>query len=110
VNERRLLGRSAMAMEKLATVNADLFLSGHLHISHVSHTVDRYQVPGHSALIVQASTVSTRGRGEQPSFNVLQMQRPDIVLSRHAWDDVAGGFVASEVGRYRHAESGWMGR
>ncbi|HTH23834.1 MAG TPA: metallophosphoesterase, partial [Vicinamibacterales bacterium] len=37
VHERRLVGRSAMAMEKLAAVNADLFLSGHLHISHVSH-------------------------------------------------------------------------
>jgi 3',5'-cyclic AMP phosphodiesterase CpdA len=109
VHEQRLLGRSAMAMEKLAMVHADLFLSGHLHLSHVSHTVDRYQVSGHSALIVQAGTISTRGRGEQPSFNVLQMQRPDIVLSRHAWDDVAGGFVASEVGRYRHGDRGWKG-
>ena len=57
VQERRLLGRAAMAMAKLATAKADLFLSGHLHLSHASHSVERYRVAGHSALIVQAGTV-----------------------------------------------------
>ena len=82
VHERRLLGRSAHAMARLAEANADLFLSGHLHISHVSHAIDRYEIAGHSALIVQAGTVSTRSRGEQPSFNVLRMERPQIELRR----------------------------
>jgi 3',5'-cyclic AMP phosphodiesterase CpdA len=107
VHVRRLLGRSAEAMARLGAVNADLFLSGHLHISHVSHTVDRYEAAGHSALIVQAGTVSTRGRGEQPSFNVLRMQRPQIELSRYSWDAAAGGFMASTVGTYRHSDRGW---
>jgi 3',5'-cyclic AMP phosphodiesterase CpdA len=107
VHERRLLGRSAEAMARLGQANADLFLSGHLHISHVSHTVDRYEAAGHSALIVQAGTVSTRGRGEQPSFNVLRMQRPEIELLRYAWDPAASSFTASPVGRYRHQSSGW---
>ena len=108
IEERRLLGRSAMAMARLTGANADLFLSGHLHISHVSHAVDRYEIAGHSALIVQAGTVSTRSRGEQPSFNVLRLQRPEIVLSRHSWDDRAAAFTASMVGRYRHsATRGW---
>jgi 3',5'-cyclic AMP phosphodiesterase CpdA len=108
VHERRLLGRSAAAMSKLAAANADLFLSGHLHISHVSHAVDRYEIEGHSALIVQAGTVSTRSRGEQPSFNVLRIQRPNIELMRCSWDDVAGTFVSSTVGRYRHTDRGWL--
>ena len=107
VAERRLLGRSAMAMARLAAANADLFLSGHLHISHVSHAVDRYQIAGHSALIVQAGTVSRRGRGEQPSFNVLRLQRPEIVLTRYCWDEASAGFTASMVGRYRHDSRGW---
>lgn len=107
VHQRRLLGRSAMAMERLAASNADLFLSGHLHISHVSHVADRYEVAGHSGLIVQAGTVSMRGRGEQPSFNVLRMQRPEIVLSRHSWDPHRAAFTASPVGRYRHGPNGW---
>ena len=97
-----------MAMERLAAANADLFLSGHLHISHVSHVADRYKAGGHTGLIVQAGTVSTRGRGGQaPSFNVLRMHRPEIDLSRHTWDDVAAEFTASPVGRYRHTDQGW---
>jgi 3',5'-cyclic AMP phosphodiesterase CpdA len=107
VHERRLLGRSAEAMARLGEVNADLFLSGHLHISHVSQTVDRYEAAGHSALIVQAGTVSMRGRGEQPSFNLLRMERPDIELLRYSWDPSAASFTASAVGRYRHSERGW---
>jgi 3',5'-cyclic AMP phosphodiesterase CpdA len=107
VHERRLLGRSAEAMARLGAVNADLFLSGHLHISHVSHTVDRYEAAGHSALIVQAGTVSTRGRGEQPSFNLLRLQRPEIELLRYSWDPQTAEFMAATAGRYRHSASGW---
>jgi 3',5'-cyclic AMP phosphodiesterase CpdA len=108
VQERRLLGRAKMAMAKLAMVNADLFLSGHLHLSHASHSVERYRVEGHSALIVQAGTVSKRGRGEQPSFNLLRVQRPEIELSRFVWDPSRSDFARSIVGRYRHTESGWV--
>jgi 3',5'-cyclic AMP phosphodiesterase CpdA len=109
VHERRLVGRYAKAMEKLAAANADLFLSGHLHISHVSHVADRYTAGGHTGLIVQAGTVSTRGRGGQaPSFNVLKMHRPEIELSRHSWDEKSASFESSPVGHYRHsADRGW---
>ena len=81
VDPKRLLGRSGMAMSRLAKANADLFLSGHLHISHVSHSAERYKLDGRSALIVQAGTVSRRSRGEQPSFNVLKLERPNIELT-----------------------------
>jgi 3',5'-cyclic AMP phosphodiesterase CpdA len=107
VEEKRLLGRSVMAMAQLAKVNADLFLSGHLHVSHVSNAAVRYKLDGHAALIVQAGTVSTRSRGEQPSFNVLRMERPEIKLDRHTWDDVAGAFTSHDVDCYRHAARGW---
>jgi 3',5'-cyclic AMP phosphodiesterase CpdA len=108
VSERRLLGRARMAMAKLATVNADLFLSGHLHVSHASQSAERYRIEGHSALIVQAGTVSMRGRGEQPSFNVLRVQRRDIELSRLVWDPATRTFVMTSTERYRHTESGWI--
>ena len=107
VHQRRLLGRSAMAMAKLAAVNADLFLSGHLHIAHVSHAVERYEAAGHSGLIVQAGTVSLRGRGERPSFNVLRMHRPEIELSRYMWEPATAGFTPTAVGQYRHGATGW---
>lgn len=108
VHERRMVGRSEMAMMRLADSNADLFLSGHLHISHVSRTVERYDIAGHSALIVQAGTVSTRGRGgQEPSFNVLRMHRPEIDLARYSWDASARTFTSAPMGSYRHSDSGW---
>ena len=107
VAEKRLLGRSAEAMARLAKANADLFLSGHLHVSHLSHAAERYKLEGRSALIVQAGTVSRRSRGEQPSFNVLRLQRPEIALTRHTWDDVDGAFTAHDAGCYRHEARGW---
>jgi len=107
VEEKRMVGRSVMAMAKLAKANADLFLSGHLHISHVSHAAERYQLNGHSALIVQAGTVSTRSRGEQPSFNVLRLHRPEITLERFAWDEAATQFTAIASNIYRHSDKGW---
>jgi len=110
VEERRLLGRAQMAMGRLAKANADLFLSGHLHLSHTSHSVDRYKIEGHSALIVQAGTVSLRGRGEQPSFNVLRIQKPEIELIRHVWDPSSRAFVPTPMGRYVHTPSGWKDR
>ena len=107
VQERRLLGRAPMAMARLAKANADLFLSGHLHLSHASHSVERYKIEGHSALIVQAGTVSLRGRGEQPSFNVLRIQRPEIELVRYVWDPSSSIFTPTATGRYVHTPSGW---
>ena len=108
VRERRLLGRARMAMARLAAANADLFLSGHLHLSHASRSAERYRIEGHSALIVQAGTISIRGRGEQPSFNVLRIHRPDIELSKFVWNPSAADFTASAVGRYRHTDAGWI--
>ena len=108
VRERRLLGRARMAMARLSKANADLFLSGHLHLSHASRAADRYRIEGHSGLIVQAGTVSSRGRGEQPSFNLLRIERPEIALLKYVWDPTAREFVASDWGRYRHAAEGWV--
>jgi 3',5'-cyclic AMP phosphodiesterase CpdA len=109
VHEGRLLGRARMAMAALAKANADLFLSGHLHLSHTSHSAERYRIDGHSALIVQAGTVSLRGRGEQPSFNVLRIHRPEISVLRMAWDSASRTFLQIASGHYRHTSSGWVG-
>jgi 3',5'-cyclic AMP phosphodiesterase CpdA len=108
VREERLLGRAAMAMAKLSTAGADLFLAGHLHVSHIGHTAERYQIAGHSALVVQAGTVSTRSRGEQPSFNVLRIQRPHISIARSVWTQTAGVFTETAESSYRHTETGWI--
>jgi 3',5'-cyclic AMP phosphodiesterase CpdA len=108
VREERLLGRAEMAMNKLSAAGADLFLAGHLHISHIGHTAERYDIGNHSALVVQAGTVSTRSRGEQPSFNVLRIERPNISVERIVWDAERRAYVEAGQARYRHGHSGWI--
>jgi len=106
-DEKQLIGRSGMAMAQLAEVGADLFLAGHLHVTHVGSTAERYQIAGHSALVVQAGTLSTRGRGEANSFNVLPLARPDVSVDRYIWDGQPQGFRVSSTARFRHTADGW---
>ena len=102
-----LVGRAKSAMAQFAEVGADLFLAGHLHVSHIGRTAERYKIAGHSALVVQAGTISARLRGEPNSFNVLRVNRPDITVARHTWDEAKQEFVAEPARRFRHSEQGW---
>jgi hypothetical protein len=94
-----------MAMTGLAECGADLFLAGHLHISHTGHT-KRYNIHGYSALVVQAGTAtSTRERGEANSFNLLRIAYPAITVEKHVWN--APAFVVSTVEQFKHTAEGW---
>jgi len=108
VKEERLLGRAEMAMKKLSAAGADLFLAGHLHISHIGHAAERYDIGNHSALVVQAGTLSIRSRGEEPSFNVLRIERPHISVERKAWNPSRTRYEEDGEARYRHGERGWV--
>ena len=108
-HERDLVGRARMAMTSLAECGADLFLAGHLHISHTGHTAKRYKIRGHSALVVQAGTASsTRGRGESNSFNVVRVEHPEIVVERFVWQVEKAVFSVASVEDFRHTGDGWV--
>lgn len=105
----QLVGRARMAMETLASCGADLFLAGHLHISHTGHTATRYRIAGHSALVVQAGTAtSTRSRGEANSFNVLRLAHPEITVERMSWQLEVSAFALAETEHFRHTPDGWV--
>jgi 3',5'-cyclic AMP phosphodiesterase CpdA len=102
-----LVGRAKMAMQRFAAAGADVFLAGHLHVSHVGHTADRYDIAGHSALVVQAGTLSTRGRGELNTFNVLRISRPEMAVERYSWESGSQTFDQSFAGTFRRTTEGW---
>jgi len=107
-HESLLIGRSEMAMVHLAEGGADLFLAGHLHVSHVGVTAARYKIAGHSAVVVQAGTMSTRGRGEPNSFNVVRLERGCIAVERLTWRRTENQFRAAWRGTFRRAADGWV--
>jgi len=108
-DERDLVGRARMAMNLLAECGADLFLAGHLHVGHTGHTAKRYNIRGHSALVVQAGTASsTRGRGEANSFNVIRTQHPEITVERLEWRPAATSFELASREFFRHTSEGWV--
>lgn len=107
--ERALVGRARMAMPKLAECGADLFLAGHLHVSHTGHTTTRYKIPGHSALVVQAGTASsTRARGETNSFNVVRLEHPRISIERVSWEPGSERFETSTAENFQRSPDGWV--
>jgi 3',5'-cyclic AMP phosphodiesterase CpdA len=105
---RNIVGRAAQAMSILAECGADIFLAGHLHLSHTGHTAKRYNIQGHSALVVQAGTaVSTRSRGELNSFNVLTLNFPRVTVARYEWQAVARAFQPCVPEEFERRAEGW---
>jgi 3',5'-cyclic AMP phosphodiesterase CpdA len=107
-DHRQLVGRSAAAMQAMAGCGVDLLLAGHLHLTHTALTAARYKIAGHSALVVQAGTaISTRGRGEANSFNILRIAHEQIEVERILWRPEAGSFVSEGSAKFQRASEGW---
>ena len=104
-----LVGRAHMAMNRFAECGADLFLAGHLHLGYTAHTSARYNIAGHSALVVQAGTAtSTRGRGEANSFNIIRIDAEELMVERVQWDSSADLFRQASMEHFRRSEGIWV--
>ena len=64
----------------------------------------------HSALVLQAGTLSTRGRGEPNAFNVVRLERPFISVDRRTWDATRQVFDSSWTGEFQCTPQGWITR
>ena len=107
-DDAELVGRARKAMEMFASCGADLFLAGHLHVSHAGNTAARYQISGHSALVVQAGTAtSSRARGESNSFNVVRIDRPYMGVERFTWRPERKTFALLSTKRFQYLSGEW---
>lgn len=109
LNPDEVIDRAEQAMRAFSAVGTDVLLSGHLHASHVTDTQARYPHPEFSAVIVQAGTAtSSRGRGEENSFNVLTLDKDNIGVRRYAWSASENRFGAREEQSFRRENDHWV--
>ncbi len=109
--EDDIVGRAKLAMKTLAECGADVFLAGHLHVSHIGNTAHRYKISGHSALVIQAGTAtSTRGRGEANSFNVIRIEKRRLIIERLEWQTEQTQFALAKSEEFEQSSNGWTRR
>jgi 3',5'-cyclic AMP phosphodiesterase CpdA len=101
-----LVGRSRMAMNNFARSGVDIFLAGHLHVTHAGST-ERHEIAGHTALVIQAGTAtSTRGRGELNSFNVIRIRESEVSVEPYSWQPAHQTFSPSTIKYFRRSAPG----
>lgn len=108
-DEDDIVARAKEAMPLITESGADVFLAGHLHVSHIGHSARRYKLDdGYSALIIQAGTAaSVRERGEENSFNLLEFERPFLTVRRFQCSIPSAGFHLAADERFVQSEHGW---
>lgn len=110
-DEDDIVGRARESLPLIAEAGADVFLAGHLHMSHVTASTRRYKLKdGYSALIIQAGTAtSLRGRGEENSFNLLTFEHPRLVVERYLYGG-SDGFQPTSAEVFERGDGGWQRR
>jgi predicted phosphodiesterase len=92
-------GVARVAFERWAGCGADLLLCGHLHVA-ATQVVSR-------TIVVNAGTaISTRGRGQANSFNVVLIApRGGVTVTQWEWN--GSEFVKREDAVFERHEAGW---
>lgn len=107
-DDAELVGRASKAMGRFASCGIDIFLAGHLHVSHAGSTAARYKLKGHAAVVVQAGTAtSSRARGEFNSFNVVRIDRSSIDVEHFSWIREQTRFSVSSIQRFEFLSGVW---
>lgn len=107
--ETDIVGGAQEAVPLIAESGADVFLSGHLHVSRISHSAHRYRLEsGRSMLIIQAGTAaSVRERGEANSFNLILYEHPLLTVNRFKCTIPSAGFSLETNERFTRTDAGW---
>ena len=94
-----VVGGAQRAMDAFEPCEVDLFVSGHIHLVHIS-SATRYR-PGYKATILQAGTAtSTRARRESNSFFIYQIDETTISCETQSWNPDTRKFELLRTNRF----------
>jgi 3',5'-cyclic AMP phosphodiesterase CpdA len=109
VDGDRVILRAKLAMKVLAQIPVDMLLAGHFHVGGTTRTTTRYKIDNYSALIVASgTTISTRGRGQPNSLNVIQIELPTATIAQYRWRSERGAFDLFSTERFVRTANGWV--
>jgi 3',5'-cyclic AMP phosphodiesterase CpdA len=101
----KAIGRQELALDAIADAGVDILLAGHNHRASTHDAADLVTRAG-SALVVQAGTAtSVRLRGEEQSFNRIEVDGNDVAVIALSWNGDA--FIAGEPAAYRRTGDRW---
>ena len=101
----KAVGRQEMALDAIAEAGVDILLAGHNHRASTHDARDLATRAG-SALVIQAGTAtSVRLRDEEQSFNQIDIEGGDVVLTVQRW--AGEGFVAGDAQAWRRDGERW---
>ena len=99
------IGRQALALDVVADAGVDLLLAGHNHRASTQDATDLATGAG-SALVIQAGTAtSTRLRGEEQSFNLIDTGADMVGVTVQAWD--GADFASRDAARFVRRAGKW---
>jgi 3',5'-cyclic AMP phosphodiesterase CpdA len=82
-----VVGRARKALRALESCGIELVLSGHFHMAYTGDvTVEELDAAARRILVVHASTLSTRRRGEPNAYNAIDINHPRLSISSRVWD------------------------
>lgn len=103
---KKLMRGAEAALDELARLKADVVLTGHLHSWRAEPFAEK---PGRDAVLqVHAGTgLSTRLRGEENDFNILDIENGLIDVTRHAAAGTGAEFEVDQSRRFVIRPEGW---
>lgn len=101
----KAVGRQEMALEAVADAGVDILLAGHNHRAS-THSARDLATRAGPALVIQAGTAtSTRLRDEEQSFNRIDIDGHDVLLTVQTWQ--RDGFKSGDSQRFRQDGDHW---
>ena len=101
----KAIGRQELALQAIGEAGVDMLLAGHNHRAS-THSARDLATRAGPALVIQAGTAtSTRLRDEEQSFNQIDIEGNDVVLTVQTWG--GGGFVAGDAQGFRREGDHW---
>ena len=102
---QRAIGRQELALDAVEAAGVDMLLAGHNHHAS-SHDAGDLVTRAGGALVVQAGTAtSTRVRGQEQSFNTIDVADASVTVTVNAWN--GSRFEPSDARLYKWQEGRW---